>query len=228
MDIMDTDPNKIHIIENGVDIHKFVPGSKDFSILQKHNISDKKIIFTVGRLVERKGIDKTLYALPEIIKSIPDIHYLIGGSGEFRPQLEAIVDKLKLQDYVTFVGRIEEDDLVKYYQSCDLFLMPNRELADHDTEGFGLVFLEANACEKAVIGGRAGGAVEAVKDQQTGILVDGYQEQQIADAVVDLLSDQEKCQSIAKQGLINAQAASWEHKSENFFKLCTQLIQENK
>jgi len=224
-DTMETDPNKIHIIENGVDIHKFVPGSKDISILQKHNITHKKIIFTVGRLIQRKGIDKTLYALPEIIKSIPDIHYLIGGTGEFRPQLDAIVDELNLHDYVTFTDRIADDDLVKYYQSCDLFLMPNRELADHDTEGFGLVFLEANACEKAVIGGRAGGAVEAVKDQQTGILVDGYQEQEIANAVISLLNNDEQRQAMQQEGLKTALAASWESKSSRFFDLCKKLVQ---
>jgi len=224
IDIMNTDPNKIHIIENGVDIHKFFPGNKDNDILQKHKISNKKIIFTVGRLVQRKGIDKTLYALPEIIKSIPNIHYLIGGTGEFRSQLDAIVEELGLHDYVTFTGRIADEDLVKYYQSCDLFLMPNRELADHDTEGFGLVFLEANACEKAVIGGRAGGAVEAVKDNETGILVDGYQKEEIANAVIELLNNDKQRLAMQQEGLKTAQAASWESKSSRFFGLCKNLL----
>lgn len=224
--LMNTDPKKIHIIENGVDINRFIPGAKDQNILNKHQLMGKKILLTVGRLVKRKGIDKTLYALPKIIETIPDIHYLIVGTGEFRPQLNKIITELKLEQYVTFTDRIEDEDLVKYYQSCDLFLMPNRELADNDTEGFGLVFLEANACEKAVIGGRAGGAVEAVQDNKTGLLVDGNKSDEISQAVITLLTDDKRRETMEKEGLKVALDAGWEKKSARFFELCKNLLQD--
>ena len=224
IDIMRVSPDKIKVIHNGVDTHKFFPGLKDQQIIQRHKLTDKIIVLTVGRLVERKGVDKTLYALPEIIKLIPNIHYLIVGEGEYRQCLDSIVIELQLQSYVTFVGRISDDDLVKYYQTCDLFVMPNRELADHDTEGFGLVFIEANACEKAVIGGRAGGAIEAINHEQTGLLVDGNNSVEISDAIIKLLTDNEYRQEIEKKGLEAALNASCEIQAACFLDLCEQLV----
>jgi phosphatidylinositol alpha-1,6-mannosyltransferase len=222
---MQIDEKKIRVIENGVDIEKFFPGPKNVAILERYKLNNKKILLTVGRLVERKGIDKTLYALPEIIKSIPNIHYVIVGIGEFRPQLDKIVAELQLQNHVTFTNRVPEEDLVKYYQTCDLFIMPNRELADHDTEGFGLVFLEANACKKAVIGGRAGGAVEAVQHNKTGLLVDGNYPEEIAKAVIELITDDKRRQSMEKKGYTVAQNASWKKKAHQFYNFCQQLLQ---
>lgn len=227
IDLMDVSPPKICVIENGVDTRKFVPGPKDSAIIQKYKIADKKILLTVGRLVERKGVDKTLYALPEIIKTIPNIHYLIVGTGEFQLRLEKIVAELSLEAYVTFTGRIPDEDLVKYYQTCDLFVMPNRELADHDTEGFGLVFLEANACKKAVIGGRAGGAVEAVQHEKTGLLVDGNNLDEIISAIITLLSDNNRRRDMEDTGYEIATNASWENKANRFFELCTSLLQDH-
>ncbi|CCE24391.1 protein of unknown function [Methylotuvimicrobium alcaliphilum 20Z] len=226
IDIMEVNPIKIHVNENGVDTKRFFPGVKKDAILKRHKIEGKRILLTVGRLVQRKGIDKTLQALPEIIKKIPNIHYLIVGSGEFQPNLETIVKELALENFVTFAGRIAEEDLVKYYQSCDLFVMPNRELADHDTEGFGLVFLEANACKKAVIGGRAGGAVEAISHGKTGLLVDGNNPEEIASAIIELLTDETKRKEIEETGYQYALNANWESKAHRFYELCNNLLKE--
>jgi len=104
--------------------------------------------------------------------------------------------------------------------------MPNRELADHDTEGFGLVFLEANACEKTVIGGRAGGAVEAVQDNKTGLLVDGNYPREISMAVIDLMTNSKRRQTMEKEGLKTALNASWGKKTSRFFELCKNLLQD--
>ena len=83
------------------------------------------------------------------------------GEGEYRSVLEGLMSELGLRDCATLAGKLSHQDLLDLYRSCDVFAMPNREMPDGDTEGFGLVFLEANACGRAVIGGRAGGAVEA-------------------------------------------------------------------
>jgi phosphatidylinositol alpha-1,6-mannosyltransferase len=178
---------------------------------------------TVGRIVPRKGFDAVIRALPKIIESVPDVHYLIVGTGHFRPTLESLIAELRLEDRVTFTGQVSDEDLADYYRLCDLFIMPNREMPDGDTEGFGLVFLEANACGKPVIGGLAGGAVEAVRSEQNGLLVDGWSVNEVGEAVVRLLTDSDLHARIAERGLEIAKDSSSRVKAEQFQALCARL-----
>jgi phosphatidylinositol alpha-1,6-mannosyltransferase len=226
IDLMDVDPAKIELIENGVDAERFTPGPKRADLLARYGLDGKRILVTVGRLVERKGIDMTLRALPRIVDALPDVHYLIVGDGEYRPTLERIVRELGLRENVTFAGRVPVEELVDHYRLCDLFVMPNRELSDHDTEGFGLVFLEANACGKAVVGGRAGGAVEAVREGENGLLVDGADPAEIARAVTRLLSDDEFRRGIERRGLEIAQRSASGERAQRFHALCKRLVGE--
>lgn len=124
-----------------------------------HNIdlTNKKVLLTVGRLVERKGIDKTIEALQIVKNKISGVLYIIAGDGPYRPVLEKMADDLKLGDNVLFTGYVSEEDKRFYYSVADVFVMPNRELDDGNVEGFGIVFLEANSFGKPVIGGKSGG-----------------------------------------------------------------------
>jgi phosphatidylinositol alpha-1,6-mannosyltransferase len=101
---------------------------------------------------------------------------------------------------VIFAGYVSDEELVDYYNACDVFLLPCREIPGGDVEGFGIVFLEANACVKPVVAGRSGGVVEAVDDQCTGILVDPKSEEEISQAVIRLLTDPDLCQNLGQQG----------------------------
>lgn len=102
--------------------------------------------------------------------------------------------------------------------------MPNRTMPDGDTEGFGLVFLEANACRKPVVGGNAGGAVEAIIHGRTGLLVDGSNPIEIADAVLSLLRDHELADRMAQTGFEIAQARSTKAVTKEFQKVCERLV----
>jgi phosphatidylinositol alpha-1,6-mannosyltransferase len=104
--------------------------------------------------------------------------------------------------------------------------MPNREMPDGDTEGFGLVFLEANACGKQDVGGNAGGAVEAVRDGENGLLVDGWSVDSIEKAVIQLLTDDGLYKRIAAQALTVARAADSRSVAEEFNALCRRLVGE--
>jgi len=220
IDLMRVDPEKIELITNGVDLNRFHPEPKSESLLQRYGLAGKQVLLTVGRLIPRKGFDMVLKALPQILEHCPDAHYLIVGEGPYRRDLERLVEEGNLKDHVTFSGRISEEELNAHYCLCDLFLMPNRELSDHDTEGFGLVFLEANACGKAVIGGRAGGVVEAVRDGENGLLVEGNDEQAIATITIRLLSNVELREKIETRGLGIARAASSKHNVLQFIEFC--------
>jgi phosphatidylinositol alpha-1,6-mannosyltransferase len=125
---------------------------------------------------------------------------------------------------VTLVGKVSEADLLRYLRLCDLFLMPNRTMPDGDTEGFGLVFREANACRKPVIGGRAGGVVEAVADGVSGLLVDGNKPDEIADAIERILGDPALAAQLSEGGFKLAREYSTAAVAHKFLRTCERLL----
>ncbi len=225
--LMEVPPEKIELITNGVDLNKFQPGSPDPALVERYGLKDKRVLLTVGRLIPRKGIDTTIKALPAILKTCPNTHYLIIGCGPYEKDLHTLAEKLNVSRHITFAGRIPDEELAAHYHLSDLFLMPNRELSDHDTEGFGLVFLEANACGRAVIGGRAGGVVEAVRDGENGLLVDGTNVDEVATTTIRLLTDHALRNRIEKRGLQIARESSMEIGAQRFYHLCLRLVGEN-
>lgn len=214
---------RIHVITNGVDLERFQPGEKSEAILIRHDLSENRVLLTVGRLEERKGQDKMIEALPRILDAVPDLKYVVVGEGGYRPALEVLARKHGVQDRVVFAGRVPWEELPDYYRTADVFAMPNRTLASGETEGFGLVFLEANACGKPVVGGRAGGVPDAVSDGETGILVDGRSTDEIVEAVVRLFEDATLRERMGRAGVERARHFGWTAKAQEFRDLCRSL-----
>jgi phosphatidylinositol alpha-1,6-mannosyltransferase len=221
---MGVDPARICLLENGVDTRRFAPGPVDEAFRARHGLNGKRVVLEVGRLVARKGFDRTVDAWPQILAAVPDAHLLIVGEGPLGPALRARAEQLGVSSSITFAGALDDADLLAAYRSADLFAMPNRTMPDGDTEGFGLVFLEANACGRAVVGGRAGGAVEAVRDGESGLLVESEQPENIARAIISLLTDDALRQRLEAGGLRHAQANSWSHRITTFTALCDSLV----
>lgn len=148
------------------------------------------VLLTVGNVVERKGHDMVIRALSRLVKTHPNIRYIIVGDGPYRTQLEQLAFDFGVRENVVFAGRVLEEELPLYYSLCDVFLMPSRfrTLYD-DVEGFGIVFLEANACGKPVIGSRSGGIADAVVEGQSGLLVDPDSADDIAIAIERLVGN---------------------------------------
>ena len=217
-------PNSLALIQNGVDTDRFTPGLVDPEFLARQGLAGKRLVLTVGRLVPRKGIDMAIRAMKHVLTRIPSAHHLIVGDGEYKEGLLHIIREEELGEHVTLVGKATDEELLNYLRSCDVFLMPNRTMPDGDTEGFGLVFREANACGKPVIGGRAGGAVEAVIDGESGILVDGNDPQDIARAVVMLLSSPTISARMGAYGLKLAQKNNIETVASKFYNICKRLL----
>jgi phosphatidylinositol alpha-1,6-mannosyltransferase len=187
-------------IAPGIDTDHFSP--QDARELRNElGLSEKKVIVSVGRLVHRKGQDVLIEAMPAIIKDVPDAHLLMIGEGPYRGYLENRVKALGIQESVTFIGRIQYVDLPMYLCVGDLFVMPSRSrLAGLEVEGLGIVYLEASACGLPVIAGDSGGAPDAVLEGQTGLVVDGTQNSEVASAVVELLLDPERSQAMGIRG----------------------------
>ncbi len=161
----------------------------------RYQLHGKKILLTVARLVERKGIDLVIEALKKI--NDPNIVYVIVGDG---PEREALKVKCQMSNVkCIFVGAVNDAELAAWYDACDVFIMTPRKIGP-DVEGFGLVYLEANAFGKPVIGSRTGGVLEAVLDGETGLLVDQGDVDGIAAAIQRLFSDDALRKKLGEQG----------------------------
>ncbi|HKU37363.1 MAG TPA: glycosyltransferase family 4 protein, partial [Polyangiales bacterium] len=202
------EPARIEIVHNGVDPERFKPA--DASALRAELSSGGPVLLTVARLVTRKGIDVVLRALPELLARHPAATYVILGDGPDYARLARLASELGVTRNVRFVTAAQRD-LAEYYNACDVFVMPAREEAG-DIEGFGLVFLEAGACGKPVVGARAGGAVDAIVDQETGVLVPPDDPAELARALLGLLDDPRRCEQLGRASRARILAGcTWQH-----------------
>lgn len=216
---------KIFVMTPGVDVDKITCVPHIASEIGDR-LAQKPFLLTVGRLVPRKGQDMVLRAMPEIIKHYPDIHYVIaaGYAGEDELKVyRALIETLQLENNVSIYSSLDNQAIAWLYQKCKIFVMPNRTLPDGDTEGYGIVFIEAGAWKKPVIGGRAGGVVDAVDDGVTGFLVDGTDKSDIVRAILELLSDDQLSCQMGEAGRRKAKCNSWETKSAEYLRIITLL-----
>lgn len=146
----------------------------------------------------------------------PQCSYLVVGTGPYQETLREIAAAAGVEDRVVFAGDVTEADLVAHYCLGDIFVMPNRELANGDTEGFGLVFLEANSCGLPVIAGQDGGTQDAVTHNRNGLAVDGREVAEITAAMVGLLEDDAVFQRLRRGAAEVSQAADWQRKALAF------------
>jgi phosphatidylinositol alpha-1,6-mannosyltransferase len=147
-------------------------------------------ILSVARLVRRKGHLQVLEALPEVLRRIPDLKYTIIGSGPLEEELRAAAGRLCVQDHVVFRGNLDSGELLAEYAGSDCFILPNiDDPQTGDTEGFGIVFIEASAHGLPVIGGRTGGTEGAILEGQTGVRVDGRDRAALVSALTGILSE---------------------------------------
>lgn len=188
-------------IAPGIDTDHFAPDSGSIQLRRELGLIDKKVIVSVGRLVHRKGQDFLIQSLPAILEKHPTAHILMVGEGPYRKDLTKMVEKLKLSQSVTFIGRIQYKDLPRYICAGDIFAMPSRSrLAGLEVEGLGIVYLEASSCALPVVAGRSGGAPDAVEEGITGFSVDGTSTAEISSAIIKLLDDPVKAKAMGAAG----------------------------
>lgn len=214
---------KVKLVLNGVDLSRFRALTRDAMLADRYQLAGRKVLLTISRLYERKGIDRVIEALPAILAQVPDLVYLIVGEGYYRPTLEALVARHGLADHVIFAGAVPDAELVAHYALGDVFVMANRELPDGETEGFGLVFLEANACGIPVVAGNAGGSVDAVENERNGLVVDGTDTGQIAAAVTRIFTDPALYARLRAQGHELAEQSTWARRVAEFLDYCDQV-----
>jgi phosphatidylinositol alpha-1,6-mannosyltransferase len=202
------------ILPARVEILRISPGTAQFGgegegrrVRARHGLGDDKVILTVGRLIERKGHDMVIRALSSVRRSVGPVRYLIAGRGPEEGRLREVAQEVGCLDAVRFMGYVPPADLPGLYAACDVFVMPSRALPQRDgIEGFGIVFLEAAAAARPVVGGRSGGIPEVVQDGVTGHLVDPTDVDQLAEVLIEVLRDGGEAARLGANGRRHAEA----------------------
>lgn len=204
------DPARIEIIHPGVDVERFRPGWETADLRRQLDLGEgARLVLSVGRLSPRKGFDQVIAALPHLLGEGLDVHYAVIGVGDDRERLLRAAHEHGVAERVHLLGHVEPGDLPRWYCAADVFAMPNRDIGG-DTEGFGMVFIEAAACGTPSVGGVAGGTGAAIEEGVTGLRVDGDRVEAVAAALARLLADRELARELGSNGARRArQAFSW-------------------
>jgi len=176
---------KTFILPNCVELSDFTPGNKSEMLLEKYNLHNKKILLTLGRLdsfERKKGFDEVLEILPSLLKTIPNLVYLIAGDGPDRKRLEEKSAMLDIKDQVIFTGFIDENQKAALYRLADAFVMPSQG------EGFGIVLLEAMASGIPVMASKLDGSSEALRQGKLGILVNPNNLEDVKNGITETLN----------------------------------------
>ena len=182
--------SKCEVLHPGVDTSRFEVAAPDTSFRQKMGWSGKRVLLTVGRLQRRKGQDFLIKSMPALLKEFPDLFYAVVGRGECYDELISLVDQHELHDKVCVYPDMDDEALIKCYQQCDIFILPNRTI-DNDIEGFGMVLVEAQVCGKPVIAGDSGGTRETMNIGKTGHIIDCSSTENLLNGLSPILRNRE-------------------------------------
>jgi phosphatidyl-myo-inositol dimannoside synthase len=207
-------PKRVSIRANGTDPDYFAPGDRErarrslFGTLgnatrrgsaPQEVLAGEPLFLSVARLVPRKGVARVVRALGQVLRSAPRARLLIVGEGPERGALESTMRELGLEGQVLFCGALDAERLRLCYQAADVFVLPATS-DGADVEGFGIVFLEANACGLPVIGPDRGGPADAIVDGVTGLCVDPSSVAALTAAMARLALDVELRRSLGVAG----------------------------
>lgn len=181
--------NKIKIIPIGVDVEVFSPKRDDSEIRAKYGLGDVFTVLTICRLVKRKGVHYLLQAIHEVLKEDPEVRLIILGDGPERQTLMELAKSLSILQNVIFEKYVPEKLLPAYYAACDVFALPSIVDNRDGTESFGIVFAEAMACGKPVIGTKVGGIPYLIEHEKNGLLVAQRSATELASAILKLKND---------------------------------------
>lgn len=188
------------VLRARVDLDRFRPaGGRAEARRRLHVAADAPVILCFGRMVPRKGLHRLVDALPAIAERVPGAVLVLAGTGPEEKALRRAA--ARIEQRVVFAGRVPEEEAPGVYAAADVFALP---VADRwfglDTEGLGVVLLEASACEVPCVTGRSGGTPEAVVDGLTGFVVDAREEGRLTTAIVRLLTDKALARRMGEAG----------------------------
>lgn len=212
---------KTTMIPNGVDLKNFLLDSDNLS-----KSLNEPILIGVGAIKNRKGFHLVIKALPAILEKFPKLKYYIVGRPEemgYLQYLKDLISELNLIEHLNFFHNLTDEELKKLYHQASAFVLT--PISDkYNFEGFGLVYLEANACGLPVVGSYDNGGEEAIMEGKTGFLALPNNAESTAEAVINLLSDPERYARMSREALSWAQAHSWKLIALKYIEIYTKIL----
>lgn len=184
----------VHIIPSGQAVMSNIKAAE-----QIKQVNDQKQILFVGRLVERKGVKYLIEAFSKIVNKV-DARLNIIGSGPEMEMLQKLTQERGIEAKVNFLGMVSSKDLDYYYRNADVFVLPAVIDRKGDTEGLGVVLIEALTYKLPVIASSVGGIVDIIKDNETGLLVPEKDIDALSNAILKLLSEADFAKQLAEKG----------------------------
>lgn len=221
--LLSIDPSledKIEVIPMGVDVEKFRSAQSE-NHRQRPGVTT---VLYIGRLIDWKGLEYLIEAFAIVSRQVPGVKLVIGGEGPEEVRLRQQVKRLGLDESVLFAGLIESQDLSTYYREAAVFVLPSVQI-EGQTEGLGVVLLEAMACGTPVVGSNVGGIPDIIQDGWNGYLVQERSPAQLAERIVALLESQAVRKRFVKNGLQTVyERFSWKQVSLNFTRVYHRLV----
>ncbi len=207
--IFNIDQDKIKIINNGVNLKKFDNICIDASFRQNYAARNEKIVFFVGRLVNEKGVQVLLNAIPKILANYNDVKFVIAGKGPYLNNLLELSQRLNITNRVYFTGFVSEEVLLKLYKCSDIAVFPSTY------EPFGIVALEGMVAGVPVVVSDVGGLKEIVNHREDGMKFNSGNSDSLADCIIELLKNEGLCSKIRNSALEKVHRLySWDNISE--------------
>lgn len=205
----------IFVVECGID-HSLYRNEQDTPKFEKPTI------IYLGRIKKYKSVEDLIKALPKVLEKIPEAELLIVGDGDYKPVLERLVKDLKLTDKVRFMGYVSKERKVKLLQKAWVSVYPSLK------EGWGLTNIEANACGTPVIASDVPGLRDSVNPGKSGLLFEYGNIQNLAEVLIQVLSDQNLRKKLASGGLEWVKNFTWEKTADQSLEIIQQIVNQKK
>jgi glycosyltransferase involved in cell wall biosynthesis len=225
-------PRSCSVISPGVDTDRFSPKASAKGFYQKHPDipTDRPLIFALGKFIERKGFQHLIDAIALLSHENHDLCpcLMLGGRGPLKNNLRQRAQKRGGSHKVFFLNYIPDDTIPAYYTVADIFVLPSVVDPRGDTEGLGVVLLEALACETPCIASNVGGIVDVIQNGFNGFLVRPGDSGEIADRIRQLIEDDDLRKEMGKRGReYVVKNFSWKSKAKTMLSLYSKIVRRS-